>query len=138
MTLLDPNAMAAAKSAGLSLSTTGFLFSGVELSNREPSPDNPLGDLKVRQALNYAVDRPAITKAVYGEFGAPTTQIGVPEPAHHLGSGTERPVPLRPGKGEGTARRGRLRRRVHPQGRRPAAECPGHPGRDRLLEKRSG
>ncbi len=35
-------------------------------------------DLRVRQALNYAIDREAITKSVYGDFGIPTDQY-VPE-----------------------------------------------------------
>ncbi len=36
----------------------------------------PLADPRVRQALNYAIDRPAIVKAIVGEYGSPTAEIG--------------------------------------------------------------
>lgn len=39
----------------------------------------PLGDVRVRQALNYAIDRKAITSAIAGEYGAPTSQMATPD-----------------------------------------------------------
>ena len=41
---------------------------------------NPLGMLKVRQALEYAVNRPAIVKALYGKAGgaAATEEVAIP------------------------------------------------------------
>jgi peptide/nickel transport system substrate-binding protein len=45
------------------------------LVDRRPSPSNPLADVKVRQALNYAVDKAAIAKVLWGDFGKATDQI---------------------------------------------------------------
>jgi peptide/nickel transport system substrate-binding protein len=39
------------------------------------SDGQPLADVRVRQALNYAVDRDAIVNALFGEYGEPTSQI---------------------------------------------------------------
>lgn len=36
----------------------------------------PLADLRVRQALNFAVNRAEIAKAMFGEYGSPATQMG--------------------------------------------------------------
>ncbi len=36
---------------------------------------NPLASIKVRQALNYAIDRREIFKALFGAYGAPTSEI---------------------------------------------------------------
>ena len=40
------------------------------------SASNPLAGVKVRQALNYAVNRKAVTVAIYGKYGAPTSEMG--------------------------------------------------------------
>lgn len=40
------------------------------------SAANPLASVKVRQALNYAIDRRAVTRAIYGKYGVPTAEIG--------------------------------------------------------------
>ncbi|MFJ8493770.1 ABC transporter substrate-binding protein [Streptomyces sp. NPDC094038] len=37
----------------------------------------PLGDVRVRQAINYAIDRDAVTKALLGSSGTPTVQTVV-------------------------------------------------------------
>jgi len=75
----DPNTLQAAASAsGVQLSTAPLLFEGVELADRSTQGGNPLGKLKVRQALEYAVDRPAIVKALFGKFGSPTDEVAIP------------------------------------------------------------
>jgi peptide/nickel transport system substrate-binding protein len=74
----DPTALTAAKSAGITLSSQGGVFEGVGLFDRAPYAGNPIGNILVRQALEYAVDRPAIVKAIFGDFGSPTEQVAVP------------------------------------------------------------
>jgi peptide/nickel transport system substrate-binding protein len=74
----DPTALTAAKSAGLTLSSQGGVFEGVGLFDRTSQAGNPVGNILVRQALEYAVDRPAIVKAIFGAFGSPTEEVAVP------------------------------------------------------------
>jgi peptide/nickel transport system substrate-binding protein len=74
---ISPNSVASAKSAGLTITAAKAAMVGVyffPLSN----PDSPLSNLKVRQALNTAIDRAGITKTLYLQNGVPTTQY-VPE-----------------------------------------------------------
>lgn len=54
------------------------LWSGLYLLDRNGEVVPALADERVRQALNYAVDRDAIAKAVYGEFGEASDQPAVP------------------------------------------------------------
>jgi peptide/nickel transport system substrate-binding protein len=49
-----------------------FLDRGTALPNGK-TPD-PLASVQVRQALNYAVDRNAITKGILGKYGIPTSE----------------------------------------------------------------
>jgi peptide/nickel transport system substrate-binding protein len=51
---------------------------GIGLIDRGGVVAKALGDVRVRQALNYAVDRKAIVKGIYGEFGTPTDGIATP------------------------------------------------------------
>jgi peptide/nickel transport system substrate-binding protein len=46
-------------------------FDGIWLADRAGKVVPALGNVKVRQALNYALDRPAIMKAVFGPLGIP-------------------------------------------------------------------
>lgn len=46
-----------------------------------PSP--PLTDLRVRQAINYAIDRQAIAKAIFGGYATPATQLITPDVTGH-------------------------------------------------------
>src|SRR5208282_1409071 len=39
------------------------------------SAANPLGSVQVRQALNYAINRQAVTQAILGKYGVPTAEI---------------------------------------------------------------
>lgn len=48
--------------------------SGLLIVDRKGSYSKPLGDARVRQALNYAIDRKAITKAIVGSRGVPTSE----------------------------------------------------------------
>ncbi|MFJ9711654.1 ABC transporter substrate-binding protein [Streptomyces sp. NPDC101234] len=53
-------------------------WAGLFLLDRAGTVVKGLSDVRVRQALNYAVDRDAITKAVYGDYGTPVDQPAMP------------------------------------------------------------
>lgn len=68
----------AAKSAGLTIAYTPFTFMGLVLADRSGTVVPALRDVRVRQALNYAVDRQKITRGLFGDYGTPTEQIQLP------------------------------------------------------------
>ncbi len=70
----DPSTLASARSAGLTVTSAPQLWLGVILADRNGSKAKPLADPRVRQALNYATDRAAIAKALFGGVGDPTDQ----------------------------------------------------------------
>lgn len=67
---------ATAKSAdgvsGLKIVSKPASIDGVFLLDRDGALVPALKDVRVRQALNYAVDRRSLVSAIYGEYGAPT------------------------------------------------------------------
>lgn len=69
----DVTTAASAASAGLKVLSVPYGDGGLLFYNRTPGSSNPIGNVLVRQALNYAVDRPAICKALYGKYGSPAT-----------------------------------------------------------------
>ncbi len=72
---VDPQTLTAAAADGMRFSSSALGFEGVNLADRDPGNGNPLGSLQVRQALEYAVNRPAIVKALYGNTpGATATE----------------------------------------------------------------
>jgi peptide/nickel transport system substrate-binding protein len=54
-----------------------IVWNGVYLLDRDGVLVPALADVRVRQALNYAVDRDAIAKAAYGDSGTATDQAAV-------------------------------------------------------------
>lgn len=63
-----------AEKAGLQVHFVPNVFSGLNLLDRDGQLLPALGDQRVRQAINYALDRDAIVDALYGEWGSATTQ----------------------------------------------------------------
>lgn len=53
-------------------------WSGLYLFDRQGTLVPALADLRVREALNLAVNREEITEAVYGEYGEATSQTALP------------------------------------------------------------
>ncbi|HEY3089817.1 MAG TPA: ABC transporter substrate-binding protein [Jatrophihabitantaceae bacterium] len=74
----DASTLAAARQAGLTVSMTPLLWTGVTLADRDGTMAKPLTDVRVRQALNYATDRTAIATALFPDDGKPTSQLTVP------------------------------------------------------------
>jgi peptide/nickel transport system substrate-binding protein len=70
----DPSTAASAESDGLTVKYVPQGWTGITFTDREGKKTKPLGSLLVRQALNYAVNRKAITSAMLGKFGVPTDQ----------------------------------------------------------------
>jgi peptide/nickel transport system substrate-binding protein len=63
---------------GINLTSMARGWTGLMIMDRGGVTDEALGDVRVRQALNYAVDRDALTNALFGEFGQPTDQVTGP------------------------------------------------------------
>lgn len=64
--------------ASIVTKTQPSIWAGLFLLDRDGTIVPAMKDVRVRQALNYAVDRAAITKAVYGDYGQPLDQPAVP------------------------------------------------------------
>ena len=69
-----------AQAAGLDVITEPSGFDQILLLDRGPKTPNgapnPLNSVQVRQALNYAVNRQAVTQAIYGKYGVPSDETG--------------------------------------------------------------
>jgi peptide/nickel transport system substrate-binding protein len=70
----DPATAATAESDGLTVKYAPQGWDGITFTDRNGKSAKPLGNVLVRQALNYAVNRKAITTAMLGKFGTPTDQ----------------------------------------------------------------
>ncbi|CAN5268067.1 ABC transporter substrate-binding protein [soil metagenome] len=68
----------AAKSAGLDVVSAPSAMLGMYIGDIDGKIVPALKDVRVRQALNYAIDREGIASSLYGEYGKPTAQF-VPE-----------------------------------------------------------
>lgn len=64
-----------AESAGYTVNTQLVNWKGLILADRWGVADKQLADVRVRQAINYALDREALLAGVEGGYGEPTTQI---------------------------------------------------------------
>jgi peptide/nickel transport system substrate-binding protein len=67
-----------AKAARLQIKSEPFVWQGLNLIDRGGVKSKPLGDVRVRQAINYAIDRKAIASALLGPYGSPTDEFVVP------------------------------------------------------------
>lgn len=74
----DATTLAAAKGAGLNVIAPPQALTGLNLVDRNGSVSKAVGDVRVRQALNYAVDRKAIAKALYGDEALALSQYALP------------------------------------------------------------
>lgn len=69
---------AAAEAAGLKIVSAPSAMLGMYIGDIDGKVTPALKDVRVRQALNYAIDREGIVSSLYGKYGKPTTQF-VPE-----------------------------------------------------------
>jgi peptide/nickel transport system substrate-binding protein len=76
----DYTTAAAATTAKLNVSAVDVAFYGLILADRQGTEVKALGDVRVRQAINYAIDRAKITKGLFGTSAVPTESIVFPKP----------------------------------------------------------
>lgn len=70
----DVSTATAAESAGFTVRHAVALTDGLVFLDRAGRLSKPLSDVRVRQALNYAIDREAIAKGLFGRYAVPTSQ----------------------------------------------------------------
>jgi peptide/nickel transport system substrate-binding protein len=70
----DESSAAAATSAGITVLNASAAWDGLQFLDRNGSLAPALKDPRVRQALNYAIDRKTITAALMGKYSAPTSE----------------------------------------------------------------
>lgn len=78
LALIPPQLTGAAKRAGLAVQATPCCFPAFILIDRGGVLVRPLGSRLVRQALNYAVDRAAVMRSLWGSYGSANDQAQVP------------------------------------------------------------
>jgi peptide/nickel transport system substrate-binding protein len=74
----DPTTIASATKAGLTVTSTPDLWMGVTLADRNGAMAKPLASVQVREALNYATNRSAISTALFPGTGTATSQLAPP------------------------------------------------------------
>ncbi|WP_167040855.1 ABC transporter substrate-binding protein [Salinibacterium sp. ZJ454] len=79
ITLLDARNAAQAEGAGKELSSNQVDWTGLFLLDRDGELNPALGDVRVRQAINYALDRETMLKEIQLDMGTVTTQVFGPE-----------------------------------------------------------
>lgn len=73
--LQSPTQIAEAEAAGFTAQTFEQTWTGFLLVDRDGTINPALGDVRVRQAINYALDREGLLQALEGGFGTVTTQV---------------------------------------------------------------
>jgi peptide/nickel transport system substrate-binding protein len=74
-TLLDPKTGKQAEGSGMKLVSNQVDWTGLLLLDRNGEVNKALGDVRVRQAINYAFDRKTIIEQVRLGRGTPTSQV---------------------------------------------------------------
>jgi peptide/nickel transport system substrate-binding protein len=93
----DINTVTGAKTSNVTVSSAPVSAVGIDLLDREGVVVKALGDKRVRQALNHAVDRDTIAKALLKGYGEPAAQVGAPGTPGFLATGDDR-YPYDPAK----------------------------------------
>lgn len=70
----DPATAASAETSGLTVIAEDSGSTGLLILDREGAAAAPLGDIRVRRAMNYAIDRAAVAKALVGKYGTPSSE----------------------------------------------------------------
>ncbi|GIW07204.1 MAG: glutathione ABC transporter substrate-binding protein [Dehalococcoidia bacterium] len=72
------------KAAGMVvLANPGSNIAGIMLQGRAETENTPLKDRRVRLAINYAIDREGLAKAIYRDYAQPTGQLAFPGTLYH-------------------------------------------------------
>ncbi|WP_432826718.1 ABC transporter substrate-binding protein [Dactylosporangium sp. CA-092794] len=78
LALGDQSTISSAKQAGLTVTQAPASVAMINLADRQGTKVPALAQVQVRQALNYAVDRAAIQKALYPDIASPASQLALP------------------------------------------------------------
>lgn len=88
--IVDPRTAAGLAGSNIRVVNVPATWWALDLADRDGQVAKPLSDVRVRQALNYAINRAAIATALYGKYGqaldeiaAPGTNGYVPSDANH-------------------------------------------------------
>jgi peptide/nickel transport system substrate-binding protein len=73
--LAKPSLFDSLTAAGIKFATQNLDWVGLSIADRSGSMGTPLKNLKVRQAINMAFDRPAMLQGLASGFGTVTTQV---------------------------------------------------------------
>lgn len=68
----------AAAKAGFQVNSFPYNFAQIQFLDRAGVLVPALGDVRVRRALNYAIDRNALAKALFGKHGIPLSEFALP------------------------------------------------------------
>jgi peptide/nickel transport system substrate-binding protein len=79
VTTTDATTAPAAEAAGFNIVHAPYAVTFVQLN---PHGAKPLADVRVRQAMNYALDRATIAKTLFGKYGRGTSQFFSPSDAN--------------------------------------------------------
>lgn len=71
----DLTTAASAEQSGLTVTSAPALYNGIFFLDRSGSVDRALADPRVRQAMNYGVNRTALNAAINQKFGTPTDKL---------------------------------------------------------------
>jgi peptide/nickel transport system substrate-binding protein len=96
-TLLNVQTAPAAKSAGMTLHENFTDVSNIQLFDRAGAKVKAFADVRVRQAMNYAIDRAALLKADQNGIGAVTEQMFGPASGSYV-AGLDNEYPYDPAK----------------------------------------
>lgn len=73
-----PQLAPAALKAGFKVNTFPYNFAQIQLLDRAGVVVEAFGDVRVRQAMNYAIDRKTLAKALFGPYGSANNQFALP------------------------------------------------------------
>ena len=128
-TLVDARTVAQAEGAGLTvLEDYQVDWQGLLLFDRGGTLVPALGDVRVRQAINYAIDRKTLLEPAAARLRH-SDRAGLRTVQRRLRRGARRPLPLRPGEGASAARGGGLRGRLRHESPRAPGVRHGDRGR---------
>lgn len=81
--LLGSGSLDQIEAAGFTLYPQEIAFNGLLILDRDGTTNPALGDVRVRQAINYAIDKDAMLQAAANGLGTVTTQVfGASSPAY--------------------------------------------------------
>jgi len=75
VTILDNTSVASLKASGLAVDSQQLNWVGIVFVDKAGRMGSPLKDVRVRQAINYGIDRAAALQVMGAGYGVPTTQV---------------------------------------------------------------